>query len=352
MSEDNVFKPPRNLEIGGYKYSYKDQLINDYYTYRCTHRNKCKIVIKISKTELKEYNNNVQEEIKFEITSKEKIHTCSEKIIKVEKSKEVIDKKKALASALIMASINKSLSFHISNLKNNNIYLSKNQTKRLLQKIRENRYPPDDIFLKDISNIKITLDNESELKDINMCYKYAKLINPRKNNSLEKYIIFSSKFQMNLLKKSKQIHIDGTFKSCPKTFYQILNITAFCEDINGNIPIFMIPMSGKNEFIYNKVLSDVKEILSENNISLNEIPKNIMCDFEASLIKSVKNNFPNSKIDGCYFHFVKLLWSKAKSYHLCNKKNMKMTKILIFILKIIPFLNYDDRKNLFEKTKE
>ena len=38
------------------------------------------------------------------------------------------------------------------------------------------------------------------------------------------------------------------------------------------------------------------KILNENNISSKDIPKNIMIDFEACLIKSITNNFKNSKI--------------------------------------------------------
>ena len=42
----------------------------------------------------------------------------------------------------------------------------------------------------------------------------------------------------------------------------------FLEEIKVNIPLFMIPMRWKNEYIYNKVvLSVIKEILSENNIN-------------------------------------------------------------------------------------
>ena len=73
----------------------------------------------------------------------------------------------------MILSINKRFSFHISNLKKNNIYLTENQIKRLLQKIRENTYPPDDKFLKNIADIKIVFDNEPELKEINLCYKYT-----------------------------------------------------------------------------------------------------------------------------------------------------------------------------------
>lgn len=74
--------------------------------------------------------------------------------------------------------------------------------------------------------------------------------------------------------------------------------------------------------------------------------------FWKSLINCVKNNFKNAIVDGCFFHFVKLLLSKAKSLDLCKKSNLKNTKILIFILKMIPFMKYDDKEILFNKVEE
>ena len=41
----------------------------------------------------------------------------------------------------------KPLSFHISNIKYNNINLSSNQIKRILQKVREIKYPLEQNFL-------------------------------------------------------------------------------------------------------------------------------------------------------------------------------------------------------------
>ena len=54
MSKNEEIKAPRNLSIGEYKYSYKGQLVNAF-TYRCKHRRKCGVVIKIAKDELKKY---------------------------------------------------------------------------------------------------------------------------------------------------------------------------------------------------------------------------------------------------------------------------------------------------------
>ena len=39
-------------------------------------------------------------------------------------------------------------------------------------------------------------------------------------------------------------------------------------------------MTGKNEYLYNKVLHDVKLILKDNGIDLKSIPKRFMVDFE------------------------------------------------------------------------
>ena len=114
----------------------------------------------------------------------------------------------------------------------------------------------------------------------------------------------------------------------------------------------MILMTGKNKYLYNKVLHDLKSILKDNGIDLKTIPKRFMVDFERGLINSVKKNFENSTIDRCFFHFLKLLWNKAKLLGQCKSGKLKMTKILIFKLKIISFIEYDDHQKFFEKIEE
>ena len=118
---------------------------------------------------------------------------------------------------------------------------------------------------------------------------------------------------MNQIQYCTQLCIDGAFKSCPNSFYQIINIAGFLPKINTTIPIFMIPTTSKSEYIYDKIFKDVKDILLDNKINISSIPRYIMVDFEKSLIKSIEKNFEITIIDGCYFHFIKLLWSKVKS---------------------------------------
>ena len=113
----------------------------------------------------------------------------------------------------------------------------------------------------------------------------------------------------------------------------------------------MVITTGKSEYIYDNIFIDIKKIFTDNGNKIEDIPKRIMSDFEKSLINSIRKNFENSTVDGCFFHFVKLLWKKAKSLSLCNLKKLKNTKIFLFILKIILFMEMDKRGELFDKIE-
>ena len=79
-----------------------------------------------------------------------------------------------------------------------------------------------------------------------------------------------------MVTKLEQIFIDGTFKISPVSYYQVINICCFLKEINGIIPLFMIPVTGKSQYLYEKVLNDVLTILNENNIELKNIPCSIL----------------------------------------------------------------------------
>ena len=75
MVDSNEFIPPRSIKIENYYYSFKDTLVKDI-SYRCKHRRKCHVVIKISKEELKSYLEDNRYKIKYSITSTQKSHIC------------------------------------------------------------------------------------------------------------------------------------------------------------------------------------------------------------------------------------------------------------------------------------
>ena len=73
------------------------------------------------------------------------------------------------------------MSFHIENLRQNGFGLKINQIKWLLQKIRDTKYPANEIYMKDISKITISFDNYISMKNLPLCYKFINTINPDKN---------------------------------------------------------------------------------------------------------------------------------------------------------------------------
>lgn len=113
----------------------------------------------------------------------------------------------------------------------------------------------------------------------------------------------------------------------------------------------MILATGKSEYIYNSIFLDLKKIIINFGIKFEDIPVRVMCDFEKSLQKSIIKNFPNSIIDRCFFISSNYFGLKQNLFG-CVKKYLKNTKIILFILKIIPFIKINDRDNLFLKMEE
>ena len=76
-----------------------------------------------------------------------------------------------------------------------------------------------------------------------------------------------------------------------------------------------------------------------------------MCDFETNLRKGILNNFNNCTLKGCYFHYIKNIWKKAKKLGLCRKNFLNKTKIIIFAFKIITLIKLDKQKKFFDEIK-
>lgn len=102
--------------------------------------------------------------------------------------------------------------------------------------------------MNDITKILIIFDEG------NICnfVIYTNFVNINNKNKLDKNLIFTSECQLNLNIQFNHILINGTFKCCPKTFYQVINIAGFYPDMNAIIPLFLIPTTGKSGYLYDK----------------------------------------------------------------------------------------------------
>lgn len=82
-------------------------------------------------------------------------------------------------------------------------------------------------------------------------------------------------------------------------------------------------------------------------------PKRITCDFALSNIKVIKTVYRNDNIliIPFFFHLVQCWWRKANLLGLRKKNIVNKTRLLIFNLKILPFLNHEKTVEFYLKLK-
>lgn len=145
-----------------------------------------------------------------------------------------------------------------------------------------------------------------------------------------RFVIFSYNFKKKFIEKSKNLLIDGTFRSTPPGFYQILTI--YGELFGRFYPLIYILLKNKLETSYMQSLEKVKEFFLVE-------PEFIICDFEKALINAIRNQFRSSRINGCLFHFGQSIWKRIQSSSLVNiyktdtffKKGVKLMILCSFV---------------------
>ena len=68
--------------------------------------------------------------------------------------------------------------------------------------------------------------------------------------------------------------------------------------------------------------------------------------------KALKEVFDGTPLYGCYFHFIKNLWEKAKQLGLFKRDLRKTTFIIIFSMKMYPYLPEDEKQNFLGKMEK
>ncbi len=129
---------PKEIYIGEYTYTFNKELKGDKFSYRCLHR-KCPILLTITKIEInKLMNEQSTEGIKIEITNQHNMALHKNKANTIINHQKITlsQPNNQIAETLINSSIEKTLKWHITNLKANHINLNKNKVKYLLYKNR------------------------------------------------------------------------------------------------------------------------------------------------------------------------------------------------------------------------
>ena len=131
----------------------------------------------------------------------------------------------------------------------------------------------------------------------------------------ERCVILCSTRQLGYLKKSSTWLIDGTFRSAPSVFTQLITIHGLV--VAKTYPLAFILLRTKKETAYCKPLEFLKNQLEQYQ------PVTIISDFEKALINSCKTIFSRSKIAGCAFHFGQANWRKIQQLGLIRDYKTK-----------------------------
>lgn len=105
------------------------------------------------------------------------------------------------------------------------------------------------------------------------------------------------------------IHMDGTFKSCPRTFYQLYIIHVV--ERGQSFPVFFCFLKQKTLIAYKRILLGIAEKLNVENIRF--LPTSAMIDFEYASYGALISIWPMIIIKGCYFHFGQAIWRRVNS---------------------------------------
>jgi hypothetical protein len=129
------------------------------------------------------------------------------------------------------------------------------------------------------------------------------------------------------------LFIDGTFKICPKPYYQVIIVMAYEPNVDLYVPIFYVLTTGKCDWSYWNIFNWLKTCCG-----LKLAPKTITCDFERALINGVRDHFPQVTIVGCLFHWKQAIRRKLIDLRIpAESVSAAMKPGVIDVLTLVPY---------------
>jgi len=110
--------------------------------------------------------------------------------------------------------------------------------------------------------------------------------------------IFATNQGLEWLTNSDHWFCDGTFKVCPKIFYQVYTIHAYT---NGRvIPCVFSLLPNKTAETYRRLFAGVAVLANP--------PQDILCDYEKAAMNIINELFPKIQVKGCFYHLCANIW--------------------------------------------
>jgi hypothetical protein len=188
-------------------------------------------------------------------------------------------------------------------------------------------------FLKDVIyrninlNVECALDGYNDIPEVLQIdikgNRFLRYDSSMEDN--ERFIIFFSEFKRSYIPNINTFVVDGTLKSTPKGFGQLLVLHGHI--FGRTFPFIYILLEDKSEKSYLRAFNKCKDLANMN-------VKNIVTDLETELINALKTSFPEAEFNGCLTHLNQLAYKTVERMgHLNNLRkdqnyNLAFKKIL------------------------
>ena len=133
-------------------------------------------------------------------------------------------------------------------------------------------------------------------------------------------IVFCREWGVRVASAVKRICVDGTFRSAPKTHYQLLTFHALCSNGSSFLIVHSL-MSDKRYESYLVVLRQIEAKAQAVGIGSVFRRKDLVVsvDFESALIKALRKF--GVALHGCYFHLCQAVWRFVKNHSMSSRYN-------------------------------
>ena len=159
-------------------------------------------------------------------------------------------------------------------------------------------------------------------------------------------LLFATDGQLELLRASRLIYVDSTFRVVPILYYQMFTI--FVAHVDYTFPVCYALMTRKTTELYMAVVEKLHVLAPEFQ------PNQVIADFEESPAAATRAVFGNDiMVSGCWFHYAQALMKRLKKIGLTDAyKNDETTQVIFRCLLALPLLPVADIDPAFQDVKE
>lgn len=206
-----------------------------------------------------------------------------------------------------------------------------NSLKRTIQRQRTSLPSPRTLAELTIpENYTLTLDNEQFL------------MHDSGKDDEDRFLIFSTQKNLQLLAQSKRWYSDGTFKTVPEVFFQLYTIHA--EVYGTVVPLVYVLMPKKTEQMYTKMLEQL--LILQPTLA----PDSVLTDYEIAAINAFTAIFRNVTVSGCLYHLSQSIYKRVQSSGLQTRyANDAEFALQIRMIAALSFVPKDKVVDAFER---